>query len=694
MRTRKPGNQGRPKRATQPSGRAGKRTTAPSRATGKTSWYLALAASRPSRRRFLRIAFFVLLAYAFLLTAPFGFEVTNVGLDASWRYATNFLPHSQFRYGPDVIFTCGPLGFVNFPEYFENNLAIVFSIRLLVWVFLFSRLAARIGRSGEVPWGCFAAVAAAIVGHYHLLTFDYLLETAGLLALIRTRPEDQPFWTSTLPLGLLTALAFLGRQTACIVLLLSIGAWYTAWYIRERRTPSLASWLRLGCMAIAPLVAYLLYNASLSGLWAYVTGSIQEMSGYSVAMSLPGFPEKLDYIRLPALVALWIGFGVCAVWRRWLRVEIFGCLLAAFYLGLRHGMVRSDAHVLYTYGFAIVLMGLLLLECRPARSAVVAGSAALASVCVIALSGLNANWRVTTTHYWSPGPQLDQINEILHWGRTMASAAAQKDHNLLADRLPESLLRAIGQSPVVAFPWELSYGPANRLHLFPLYTLQAYSAYTHELDMRTAHRLLDQTPPDTRLLVQWEDLDERHPLLDVPQTWTAISDGFAPEAMDSDILLLKKRDRARTWQSSPISSASADARQWQPVPERNYAVKASIWLPLTAYGTARKLLYRIEPVYMEFRTGNGLRRKFRVIPDVLQQEFVVNCLPLTGEAMKAILFEDTCRNRVTAFRFSGPGLTAFSANARITFSGLPGRALQFASDERGQADASSHSGFR
>lgn len=62
------------------------------------------------------VFFYCILAYAALLLLP-AYAPVLPGLDQSWQFALNHFVHTQFKFGPDLIFTYGPLGFVEVPQH-------------------------------------------------------------------------------------------------------------------------------------------------------------------------------------------------------------------------------------------------------------------------------------------------------------------------------------------------------------------------------------------------------------------------------------------------------------------------------------------------------------------------------------------------------------------------------------------------
>ncbi len=623
--------------------------------------------------------FLLLLAYAAVMTFPLNYFAGEVGLDGSWQQAVNYFPSSQYKFGPDLIFTYGPLGFVYYPENIGSNLLIALSIRLCIWVSLITLLTMAYVKPHFPRPVCFLAVSCTILAHPLLSNLsNYMLAITTLLLIVWQPADKQDFWRVTLPISALAGIAFLMTQTMYVMLMLSFAAYFWAAYLRERHRPSLASMSRFAWVVVTPLILYLIYNPSLTGLLEYISRGALVAGGYSDAMSTLALPPD-QYSRLGLLSGLLIGFTGYATWRRWLEPETTACVGVAFYFGMKHGVVRPDGHVPFVYGFALMLFAVLVLKCGQLKIRAVLGFYAVcAGLCIVSLGAMNPSWNAISLRQWDPAPRIALARSLFHWKQFVAGLDAQTEANLHVDRLPDALLGRIQQAPVVVFPWELAYGPANRLNLVPLLTLQAYAAFTHELDRLTAEHLLAETGPATRLLMEWKSVDERHPLLDVPATWEAIQTGFQPEMVQPNLLLLKKRDTPVTFGFRPLNRAIADIRLWQNVPHRDYGVSVSASLSPTLWGRARSILYKTNPVYMELETDHHSLWRFRVIPDVLRHPFVINCLPLNASGLKSLVFENTCQQKITRFRFSGAGLDSYSSLAEIAFAESPDERFRFA----------------
>ena len=623
-----------------------------------------------------RVGFYILVAYAAMATFPVSGYPVDRGLDESWRFGLNQFYFSPYKFGRDVIFTFGPLGFVCFPEHIGLNLIIALAIRLLIWAVLLGVLIVAYRRKQLDTTGCFIAAGSLVVAHFALSYFlDYMLASAALMLILWRGPEMAHSVRVTVLLVVLNSLAFLSKTSAYVMVTASLIVYACLLNWKDHKKPNLASAIAVASIIMAPLGVFLFYDRSFTDLGLYLIRCGEIISGYSAAMSLPGLPGR-DVWSVILLLVLIVGFGVCSAWRKWLGWEVVGCVCASVAFCVKHGVVRVQGHMPVFYGVAPVFFALMAAKCRGGKACTWVRVGVWGCVCCVALVAGNPVWQPLSYSTWDPLIYLEKFGPLFHWDRFVSGLDEQSETNLQTDVLPDELLRHIQRFPVVVFPWEMSYAAANDLNLFPLYTMQSYSGYTHELDRAMAVKLADGTPSDVRLLVEWKGVDGRHPFLDVPATWQAIQTGFEPEAEEPGVFLLKKRKYKSAPHFNRINTVFADIRNWQEVPNRQWAVSLSVAFVSTLGGAARRILYKTEPVYVDFETDHGSHARFRVIPDVLQQPFIVNCLPLDPADLDYLLFNDFCQQRVTRFRFSGDGLESYSSPVQLSFAEAPDRTFQ------------------
>src|SRR5215471_909963 len=122
------------------------------------------------------LVFVGLLVYAAIMTIPVGYHIPSTGLDGSHEFASNYFPLSAYKYGPDIIFTYGPLGFLYRPENMGANLPIALVLRLSVWLLLLSLLTLAYSVRHFDRLGCLIAVLCVALSHYWLnFAFEYML---------------------------------------------------------------------------------------------------------------------------------------------------------------------------------------------------------------------------------------------------------------------------------------------------------------------------------------------------------------------------------------------------------------------------------------------------------------------------------------------------------------------------------------
>src|ERR1022692_277138 len=82
------------------------------------------------------LLFAILLGSMLLLLMPWTPWMPVRGLDPSWVRTLDYAFESRFQFGPDLLFTYGPLGFVQADLYSPGSYPWVLAIRGLVLVLL------------------------------------------------------------------------------------------------------------------------------------------------------------------------------------------------------------------------------------------------------------------------------------------------------------------------------------------------------------------------------------------------------------------------------------------------------------------------------------------------------------------------------------------------------------------------------
>ena len=148
----------------------------------------------------------------------------TINLDGSYGFGSNYFSDAGFRYGSDLIFTYGPLGYLFYPEDIGNHIVIANVIRGAVWALLLVHLVLlyRAGMKGLAKALLFMAaiIPIRIPLFYH---FDYYAVTVLIVLIVysieRPRAVLAPISIVFLT-GILALTKFTGYAMALIGVLL------------------------------------------------------------------------------------------------------------------------------------------------------------------------------------------------------------------------------------------------------------------------------------------------------------------------------------------------------------------------------------------------------------------------------------------------------------------------------------------
>src|SRR5262249_30844741 len=136
------------------------------------------------------------------------------------------------------------------------------------------------------------------------------------------------------------------------------------------------------------------------------------------------------------------------------------------------------------------------------------------------------------------------LSASLYLLSTWDDQAIANNRMIEALRQPSSISARIAGGTVDVIPTELDMIEANHWRWQPRPVIQSYSAYTPALDQRTAAHLSSPQSAD-HIILQWDEIDGRHPLLDDAASWRALFDRYDIDVAEANLLLLKRRNSSR-----------------------------------------------------------------------------------------------------------------------------------------------------
>lgn len=484
----------------------------------------ALAVNHRQRWRLL-----CLVATLLLGSSPHGRYVPASGVDESWVTALNMAAGQRLGFGSDMLFTYGPLGFLDVPlAIHQGQLAAGLVFYAVAVGALWYAVDLALGMSVREPWAGLAALVLSVVLASYSSAALELLIAAPVFALLSMHSGwgrgRVPAGLAVVGAGLLLIKFTDGVYVTLFALIAAVCARESA----VRRTGEVI--VLLGCAVIGGWISA---GQSTADLWEWLTGSIQIVVGYSDAMAAESPKNVTSYI-LAAILA----FVIVVLSIRWSRdspvrptIGVLAIVLVALYGGFKEGFVRHEPYHQAAYFSACVpLLALLVGIPRWRYVSLVALSTAFA------FSANSAAW-------------LNPLTAAGHW-----SSAAQFlfDAHYRADQLadeksllhkyydvPPEMLTAIGNRPVMVDPWESSVAWAYSLRYHPVPVFQTYSAYTAALDDRNA-AALRKAPADQVVLRQPRGLGLRDQLWTSPQYTLTLACRYAVRSASLHWMLLGK----------------------------------------------------------------------------------------------------------------------------------------------------------
>lgn len=456
-----------------------------------------------------------------------GMNPPAAGLDASWNAGLSMAIHQGLQFGRQVVFTYGPLGFLQGQFLWYGDLAIIaFLYSATIYIAFCTALAGALRRLlAPAPT---VLVAFLIVATLPLLEQSLLLTVLVCLGVLERRHSERTIDLLVLAGGSFAAVEALvklsvGPVIVAVLVLALIGA--------------RARWWKIGGFVLLflaeLLLLWILAGQSISSLPAFLENTWQIVSGYSSAMlrqvNVPAW--KVTVATLVAVVVMGglVIASAQAHYRdrraRWCAITLM--VIAAF-ATFKEGVVRTDAGHLSLYFSTACVLWIAVPWTRDRWRWMVAGAAVIAAVGIpVRPPGLPTNLNVIANVRYA----ADQVRSLLSESRRQELIGIGRKAMKATYRLDRGMRVALRGRSVAIEPWEIGVAWAYRLDWSPLPVFQNYSAYTKPLDQLNAGAVENAAGPqrilrENQLLVDPEfstpDLDNRYLGWDPPAQARAV----------------------------------------------------------------------------------------------------------------------------------------------------------------------------
>lgn len=583
--------------------------------------------------------YIVLALFIALLSFPFLPLHFVPGIDGPLPWVYNYFADGHFSTGQFILFPHGPLAFFLYPLNVGNNLLVYALIRIIVSM-LVSLLLFKQRSNAEASDLLLPFLLSLLINA--LADFQILLFVLSFLAIWQYQRTGT---RSFLVLAVLASVfnLYIKSYGGVVNVLLLSGV--SAYYVIKLKK-YLWSLKVAGLYLVVFVVVWLLLYHNLQGLYDFLRAQIELSSDNSeaaayyqvnnwwlISASLLSIIVMPFFTRSKETRLAWL----------WMLLPLFGAW--------KHGMTRGDnPHVL---GFLAVMTIAVLIVFFVARE----------TKLVFWISGLSALsffslYMATTAKYNDFAPQLDlALVKPYNFYRLLDRSQVSKSINdsiclelNKTDRLPDSLIRLIGNKSVDVFPCNQSIIAMNKLNWSPRPSIHSYASYTSWLDRKNADyydsdRAADFFIWQTDMMGgRYGSIDQRYVLNDAPQALLRFYCNYQLIYRDQKLALYRKRTMALPLvQTEIIKDLSITFGEWFPAPVPGTAnevirVKAAIKPSFT--GRLRSIFYKGISTGIEYELMNGETLIHKITPKNAADGLWLNPLlleperPFTGRRVK------------------------------------------------------------
>jgi hypothetical protein len=569
----------------------------------------------------------VAFAFFFLMWCRFGAPpVSTDDLDPSWTSALGYAFRIGLRWGHDIVYSYGPLGFLHpgatrwgplADIYWWSQIALAFA-QAFVAAMLFASadmsrrialvvvaLACSIGVAGDVLWFVVPAFALAA-----MLYRASDASSRAALAVLVTISSIYVAAISCIKVSLMP-LVPLWWFAAIAVLLL-----------HRRRGAAL---LCLIVVPVAFLSIWLLAGQRIGDIPGHVIRAAQVSVGYAHGMGV--FP-RLTIEIAGALTLAACGLTVLhALWQH--RRNLAALIVVAYFgvvllLAWRTGFTRADLHTIVFFACAAFLAPQL-----PRITGAVLRPFGIPAL-VIALFSLVVFVRLWQVDAQQPPGQLLTIGvpqirnnwELLR-NRHMHDASFEALAKQTAEKYALPRIAAeIGTHSVDLVGYQQSVLEFNRFNYTPRPVFQSYKAYIRPLARMNEDFLLGERAPDY-VMLPFSPIDGHLVTIEDPLSILALLRRYTPVLVESKYLLLKKAAPVAAPFEVRAPATTAMLGDWIDVPAGSAGTVLSYSVHLSLAGKIVSALLR-EPIwFIEIGLDDGTTQRLRTTRDAGESGFLV-----------------------------------------------------------------------
>lgn len=609
-------------------------------------------------------------ALIFCITLRLGIGTAGTNLDESWSAVIAWAHVQQAQWGSDIVFTYGPLGWLNpFATYYPTLFTTFFvsQIVMTLGIGVTFGLAASLLRG----WGArLVALVVLLVLSPRLLSDVLMLGTLILaVAAVERAARVRKVALRALLLSIVALLCATLGLVKFSFFPPAVGVWLvgTLLLAQHRRGLAAFGWL-LGVPA-ASLALWLANGQAISGFPSYLLSSMEMASAYSHAMGGGGADLEQAIgatacVVVAALLLVWLGSDRSARLR---ALMVAGYLAATLFIAWRVSFTRADHAYIFLPLVALALLAMMgfVRDLRPPLRLAATLSALLlsgAAVWLIPPKATSQTYRTTADHVaqtWDMLLDPATLRALQDTGR--AGVRSALDLPRVREIVGTQRIDLLTSSQGVVLVNELNYAPR------PVF--QSYAAYSPRLQRLNERYFLDGSAPPF-VLLKIEAIDMRYPTSEDGLALLALWRNYRLVEIERGFVLLKRVRELR----DPIAPAAAryvDAAfgEWIDVPAHTSAMLMHVDLSQSLRGKLTTTLLREPPLLMEVALDTTVVHKYRLVRAAAAGGFLLS--PYLADEISYVQWMYGNRQpAVQRVRFTTPEpgqLSSFAPRLRVGF---------------------------
>lgn len=425
-------------------------------------------------------------AFATVVFWPHSSVDAAVGLDPSWQAGLALAWTRDLAWGPEVVFTAGPWGFLrNTPLYAFDQAVLATLYQVAVVGALFLGVAAVLRqRHAPLPSLLGAFLLTGFVNTIHIgqiaslgMLYPELAVLAAFtwacLPLLQQQPKNSTVLTTCIVLSIVASFQLMVKfNTGINILVIAVAMSLLLDVNSVVRHVAIVA-----MFALTAIIWWVLAGQSLGDLPEWLISSGLVLSGYVDAQS---FPLQMDTIPAVVLFVLWIAvLGAAFVWGSQKLPRRFVVLVALTTLIVAKSAFGRYDPPHFSILFGPILVAIAITPISFTRRMVAATTVSCFFAYLVGPSGVHTYHSAAND---APRQAIDRLITLAVPSRVEQRIERAKARQRAEYGIPERFIETIGAGTVHIDPTEISAVWAYNFAWRPAPVFQAYSAYIPELD--------------------------------------------------------------------------------------------------------------------------------------------------------------------------------------------------------------------